>query len=76
MTIDERAKCYHQRIIANNPQAEAYDFQSAYYCGATEQQVIDIEKACEWLSINYGHFDGKVEDLVNDFRKAMNELDK
>lgn len=32
-----------------------------------------IDKACEWLKINYGHFDGSIEDLVVDFRKAMEE---
>lgn len=32
-----------------------------------------LDKACEWMKINYGHFDGSIEDLVADFRKAMEE---
>lgn len=30
-----------------------------------------LDDFCEWLKTNYGHFDGKVEDFVADFRKAM-----
>ena len=41
--------------------------RNAYIEGATEQ----IELAKEWLKTNYGHFDGKVEDFVADFEKAM-----
>ena len=33
------------------------------------KQMITI--ACEWLKRNYGHFDGSTDDLISDFRKAI-----
>lgn len=33
MTKEELAKQYHDRIVEQNPQAEAYDFQSAFLAG-------------------------------------------
>lgn len=39
----------------------------AYCKGATDQ----IKLAKDWIRNNYGRFDGKVEDFVSDFEKAM-----
>lgn len=44
----------------------------AYNCEKRVRKEM-IDKACEWLKINYGHFDGSIEDLVADFRKAMED---
>lgn len=33
MTKEELAKQYHDRIVEQNPKAEAYDFQSAFLAG-------------------------------------------
>lgn len=56
-----------------------YDYALKLFLdGANEQKAIDIEKACEWLFVNIGHYvneQGFVEthELENDFRKAMEE---
>lgn len=36
MTAEEKAREYHNKIIANNSQAEAWDFEGAYLAGYTE----------------------------------------
>ena len=70
-TIEERATEY-----ANKEWTPEYHFiaEESYIAGATEQKVIDINKACEWLKNNlreygiilFGHWE-------SDFRKAMEE---
>lgn len=63
--------------------------RNSYIQGATEQKVIDIDKACEWLEENardyacatircpYGEEEEIICDvhreIVEDFRKAMEE---
>lgn len=75
-TIEERAK---DVLAQHTKQHTAIDLYSRDEVVtmlermAEEQQSIDIDNACEWLKINYGHFDGSIEDLVADFRKAMGE---
>lgn len=58
-TIEERAKAYHNRIIEQNEQAEAWDFYNAYRIGATEQKAIDIETIPQlyihWIMIDDEH---------------------
>lgn len=70
-TIEERVTEY-----ANKEWTPEYHFiaEESYIAGATEQKVIDINKACEWLKNNlreygiilFGHWG-------SDFRKAMEE---
>ena len=70
-TIEERVTEY-----ANKEWTPEYHFiaEESYIAGATEQKVIDINKACEWLKNNlreygiilFGHWE-------SDFRKAMGE---
>ena len=70
-TIEERVTEY-----ANKEWTPEYHFiaEESYIAGATEQKVIDINKACEWLKNNlreygiilFGHWE-------SDFRKAMEE---
>lgn len=71
-TIEERA--YRKSLKMLNPNFLAVPTTRELLVEmATEQREIDIDKACHWLEVNYGHFDGTVEDLVSDFRKAMEE---
>ena len=51
-----------------------------YIKGATEQKVIDIDKACEWLKNNWREYVNQDRDGMilfghweYDFRKAMEE---
>jgi len=44
-SMNERAKAYQEKIENANPQAEAYDFESAYIAGARDERAILIEKA-------------------------------
>lgn len=46
-------------------------FLEGYAEGYRDTKAYMIDMACEWLKNNYGHFDGSTEDLVADFRKAM-----
>lgn len=73
MKIEERAKETYPKGVGIFTPEGAELLQKAYIRSATEQREIDITKACEWLKTNYVHFDGKVEDFVADFRKAMEE---
>lgn len=72
-SIEERA----EEFASIYPHDMQHFLEECYITGATEQEKITkkeiIGKACEWLKLNYVHFDGKVEDLVSDFRKAMEE---
>ena len=79
-TIAERAREY-----AENEDL-VYGTDGYEYClrdsikGATEQKVIDIDKACEWLKNNWREYvvqdrDGMIlfGHWEYDFRKAMEE---
>lgn len=89
-TIEERAK--EAGIVSQYKSDYRYDarsVESGYIQGATEQKVIDIDKACKWLKENardyacasvrcpYGEEDEIICDvyleIVEDFRKAMEE---
>lgn len=52
---------------------EELTIERAYELGKIRGKKETIDKACEWLKINYGHFDGSIEDLVADFRKEMED---
>lgn len=80
-TIEERAKEASEGYADDGYAAGLY---TGYKEGATEQRAIDIDKACEWLKNNCGHYDGATFSLHNvvfesqteflaDFRKAMGE---
>lgn len=79
MTIEERAKAASEGYNDDGYSAGLY---MGYKVGATEQKIIDINKACEWLD-NYlmeiGYPDDWLRDSLNiksekeRFRKAMNE---
>ena len=73
-TIAERAREYakNEDLVYGT---DGYDYcLRDYIKGATEQKVIDIDKACEWLKNNlreygiilFGHWE-------SDFRKAIEE---
>lgn len=77
-TINERAKEFaKEEAKGYNPHLIAH----AYNCGATDQQNIDIERACEWIRQTY--MDDYAEDdchnsvrfdkatFLEDFKKAM-----
>ena len=78
-TIEERAKAASEGYNDDGYSAGLY---MGYKVGATEQKIIDIEKACEWLD-NYlmeiGYTDDWLRDSLNiksgkeRFRKAMEE---
>lgn len=74
ITIEERAldaKCDWVSPLFRKIYCEGY------IKGATEQQTIDIDKACEWLkefanfSVNDNTGSLDEQDLVERFRKAM-----
>lgn len=77
MTINERAMEFAKEMQCSNSSLVAH----AYYCGATDQLNIDIEKACEWIRQTY--MDDYAEDdchnsvrfdtetFLEDFTKAM-----
>lgn len=75
-TLEQKASLMTLEIIVNMIQViEHHDTEALigikdYLVRELEnQRKITIEKVCEWLMQNYGRFDGKVEDFVNDFRK-------
>ena len=88
-TIEERAREYaeNEDLVQGT---DGYEYCLRHYIkGATEQKVIDIDKACEWLKENardyacatircpYGEEEEIICDvhreIVEDFRKAMEE---
>lgn len=44
LTIEERARYYQANLEERNLNAEAWDFESAYRQGATEQRTCDIKR--------------------------------
>lgn len=50
-----------------------YHGNEAFVIGVAVGKSIEAHKACEWLKNNYGHFDGSLEDLLKDFRKATED---
>lgn len=84
-TLEERADKYidknFTRIADEMPICEG--MKTIYVESATEQKVIDIEKACRWL-VEHSH-NSDTQDgitcssvmtdgtLIEDFRKAMEE---
>ena len=88
-TIAERAREYAENEdLVQGTDGYEYCLRD-YIKGATEQKVIDIDKACEWLEENardyacatircpYGEEEEIICDvhreIVEDFRKAMEE---
>ena len=88
-TIAERAREYAENEdLVQGTDGYEYCLRD-YIKGATEQKVIDIDKACEWLKENardyacatircpYGEEEEIICDvhreIVEDFRKAMEE---
>lgn len=79
MTIEERAKAASENYDDDGYSAGLY---MGYKVGSTEQKIIDINKACEWLD-NYLMEIGYPDDWMRDspnvesgkerFRKAMEE---
>ena len=74
-TIEERAKIASEGYDDDGYSAGLY---MGYVEGATEQKVIDIDKACEWLKINWRKYVYRDRDdgilfghWESDFRKVM-----
>ena len=80
-TIKERAK--REGIISQLRADYPYDKKSVefgYIQGAYDQKEVDIDKACEWLKINWRKYVYRDRDdgilfghWESDFRKAMEE---
>ena len=79
-TIAERAREYAENEdLVQGTDGYEYCLRD-YIKGATEQKVIDIDKACEWLKNNWREYVNQDRDgmilfghLESDFRKAMKE---
>ena len=79
-TIAERAREYAKNEdLVQGTDGFEYCLRD-YIKGATEQKVIDIDKACEWLKNNWREYvvqdrDGMIlfGHWEYDFRKAMEE---
>ena len=79
-TIAERAREYAENEdLVQGTDGYEYCLRD-YIKGATEQKVIDIDKACEWLKNNWREYvvqdrDGMIlfGNWESDFRKAMEE---
>ena len=79
-TIAERAREYAKNEdLVHGTDGYEYCLRD-YIKGATEQKVIDIDKACEWLKNNWREYvvqdrDGMIlfGHWEYDFRKAMEE---
>ena len=79
-TIRERAREYakNEDLVQGT---DSYEYcLRDYIKGATEQKVIDIDKACEWLKNNWREYVNQDRDGMilfghweYDFRKAMEE---
>lgn len=71
MTLREKAEEYQTRIENCNPSAEAYDFESAYFKGATDV----IERVDKWFR-NEGPFvfpedEDTLQDLIKKLQKDL-----
>ena len=80
-TIAERAREYAKNEdLVQGTDGFEYCLRD-YIKGATEQKVIDIDKACEWIKENFEYYvDVEVssyytydDKFVDDFRKAMED---
>ena len=79
-TIAERAREYAENEdLVQGTDGYEYCLRD-YIKGATEQKVIDIDKACEWLKNNWREYVNQDRDGMilfghweSDFRKAMEE---
>ena len=80
-TIAERAREYAENEdLVQGTDGYEYCLRD-YIKGATEQKVIDIEKACEWIKKNFEYYvDVEVssyytyeDKFVDDFRTFMEE---
>ena len=79
-TIAERAREYAENEdLVQGTYGYEYCLRD-YIKGATEQKVIDIDKACEWLKNNWREYVNQDRDGMilfghweYDFRKAMEE---
>ena len=79
-TIAERAREYAKNEdLVQGTDGFEYCLRD-YIKGATEQKVIDIDKACEWLKNNWREYVNQDRDGMilfghweYDFRKAMEE---
>lgn len=79
-TIVERAREYaeNEDLVQGT---DGFDYcLRDYIKGATEQKIIDIDKACEWLKNNWREYVNQDRDGMilfgnweSDFRKAMEE---
>ena len=79
-TIADRAREYAENEdLVQGTDGYEYCLRD-YIKGATEQKVIDIDKACEWLKNNWREYVNQDRDGMilfghweYDFRKAMEE---
>ena len=79
-TIAERAREYAENEdLVQGTDGYEYCLRD-YIKGATEQKVIDIDKACEWLKNNWREYVNQDRDGMilfghweYDFRKAMED---
>ena len=79
-TIAERAREYAENEdLVQGTDGFEYCLRD-YIKGATEQKIIDIDKACEWLKNNWREYVNQDRDGMilfghweYDFRKAMEE---
>ena len=82
-TIKERAWEKYPEVIKHHNLAQIdinEEKRKMYIEIATEQKVIDIDKACEWLKNNWREYVNQDRDGMilfgnweSDFRKAMEE---
>ena len=82
-TIEERAWEKYPEVIKHHNLAQIdinEEKRKMYIEIATEQKVIDIDKACEWLKNNWREYVNQDRDGMilfgnweSDFRKAMEE---
>lgn len=79
-TIEERAEEYGSKkgdisLSAVYNEALANIYKEGYIAGATEQKIVDIDKACEWLKENIegGVHPQSVYGFVERFSKVMEE---
>lgn len=79
-TIEERAEEYGSKkgdisLSAVYNEALANIYKEGYIAGASEQKIVDIDKACEWLKENIegGVHPQSVYGFVERFSKVMEE---
>lgn len=73
-TIKKRAKDSGMKLCGYNDTLRN-GFEAGYEIGATEQQTLDIEKACNVLSNILGKHlhGGEIDEVIAEFEEEMNK---